>query len=127
MSENFNQKPQSPQLLKKVEIPDGVRLHMAVPADLLYFEGHFSNVPVVPGVCQIKWVVEAIQQHFQHKLSISNMEAVKFFNLLFPGQEFDMELRQKNNKWLYHLTSMGKNIARGRIVEAVSQGTQEPA
>jgi len=127
VTENLKQRPRSPVILKKSLIEEGFSLHLLVPQDLLYFEGHFKHTPVVPGVCQIKWVVEALMEHTGRKVGIASMEAVKFFNLLFPGQEFNMEVRHRKEKWHYHLTSNGKNIARGRILETVPQGKNQQA
>lgn len=126
MSDTLNQRPQSPVLNKKSLLDDGFSLQLTVPPDLIYFDGHFTDVPVVPGVCQVKWVVDALQEHTGAPLKIESMEAVKFFNLLFPGQAFIMNVRRKGEKWHYHLTSNGKNIARGRIVTPSLRGQTTP-
>ena len=48
---------------------DGQREHLtlrfALPASTRYFEGHFPEVPLLPGVVQIGWAVEFGRQYFE--------------------------------------------------------------
>lgn len=119
-------RPKSPTLLQKeVLATDHIRLHYQVPSNLLYFEGHFKNAPVVAGVVQLQWVAEAIAEHLGETLTTTGMEAVKFHQLLFPDQvfELDLQFKRERHKFIYKITSGGATIASGRFVtEEVADG-----
>ncbi len=67
-------------------------LHLKVPERLAYFEGHFPQHPVVPGIVQLRWVVEAASEWLKRPLTVRRMEAIKFKNLLLPGRPFSLEI-----------------------------------
>ncbi len=109
----------SPELLEKDTIEDSLHLHYRVPEDLIYFEGHFDKTPVVAGVVQLKWIHDAILEHFQWTIDPAGMEAVKFHQLLLPGDTFLMTLRcdKQRSKWIFLLKSGPGKIASGRIID----------
>ena len=108
----------SPLLLDNSQENDIRVLRYKVPDNLVYLEGHFPQAAVVPGVCQIKWVVDAIKEITGQQPITERMEAVKFHRLLFPGQEFEMFLRfdGAKHKWHYHMTCEDQKVASGRLI-----------
>ncbi len=68
-------------------------LALRIPEGLAYFTGHFDKVPVVPGVAQIQWAVYFARQRLRANGPFSHMEAVKFKELLLPGQRLELVLR----------------------------------
>lgn len=110
----------APIILREEIGSERILLHCKVPVDLHYFQGHFADVAVVPGVCQLKWIMDAIDHYFGRKPVMTGMEAVKFHQLLFPGDEFLMEIKRGANgqKWAYHLSSGPRKIASGRVLDA---------
>lgn len=82
-----------PNLLDTQTKPDGVILRLSIPKNLAYFDGHFDEIAVVPGVVQIQWAVHYARQFLSLDLTFSHMEAVKFKELLLPGQELQLSLR----------------------------------
>jgi 3-hydroxymyristoyl/3-hydroxydecanoyl-(acyl carrier protein) dehydratase len=63
----------------------GVRLQLNVPADLLYFDGHFPEVPLLPGVVQITWAIELARKHLRAIGTFKALSAVKFTRVIQPG------------------------------------------
>lgn len=110
--------PTAPIHLKAEPIDAGRILHLQVPDDLYYLQGHFPEAPVVAGVCQLQWVVKAIEAYCGEPVHIMAMEAVKFHRLLCPGQSFCLEITfdRQIGKWLYSLYSADKKFASGRLV-----------
>ena len=102
---------------------DHVLLQCRVPPDLFYFQGHFANISVVPGVCQIKWVVDTIDRCFNRKIALAGMEAVKFHQLLTPGDLFTIDIKRgaQGRKWVYSITSGDLKIAAGRLVDRIEE------
>jgi 3-hydroxymyristoyl/3-hydroxydecanoyl-(acyl carrier protein) dehydratase len=82
-----------PDLLEKKPTADGVVLALRIPEGLAYFTGHFDEIPIVPGVAQIQWAVHYGRQYLGVSQTFSHMEAVKFKELLMPGQHVQLDLR----------------------------------
>src|SRR6266446_6262259 len=112
--------PTEPVLLAQEITDTGCVLHCKVPENLYYLTGHFPQVPVVPGVCQLCWVIKSIEAYSGSPLHIMAMEAVKFHHMLFPGQAFFLEMKfdQKTSKWMYRLFSDEQTFASGRLLVA---------
>ncbi|WP_328188638.1 AMP-binding protein [Marinobacter sp. OP 3.4] len=73
-----------------------VTLRIRVQQELAYFQGHFPEVPVLPGVVQVHWA-----EHFARSLlgddlpsraRFRRMEVVKFQQVIQPGQEVTVVL-----------------------------------
>lgn len=90
--------PRDPLLVNESRKPGGdsgseqVTLRFVVPRDLAYFSGHYDAFPLVPGVVQIHWVMRSIARVLGRTATATGMEAVKFKNVLRPGQAFTMTL-----------------------------------
>jgi predicted hotdog family 3-hydroxylacyl-ACP dehydratase len=61
---------------------------LRVPADLPCLEGHFPGLPVLPGLAQLRWAVEAAAFLRGAPFVPTRIEALKFRELLRPGEEF---------------------------------------
>ena len=69
-------------------------LKLHIPDNLIYFNGHFDQYPVVPGVAQIDWAASYIQRLMDKKtFFIERIEALKFINPLRPDDTCWMELQ----------------------------------
>lgn len=110
-------KPTKPIIIDRERTASGCLLRLRVPENLAYVEGHFCQLGVVPGVCQLKWVIEEIEDFRGKKGVVTSMEALKFHNLLCPMQEFSMEfgLNSKTDKWSYRLFHGERKISSGRL------------
>jgi 3-hydroxymyristoyl/3-hydroxydecanoyl-(acyl carrier protein) dehydratase len=69
-----------------------VLLELTVPADLLYFDGHFDVAPVLPGVVQVDWAIRYGQQHFGRAGSFAGIQTLKFQQMIRPEQPVRLEL-----------------------------------
>ena len=112
--------PTEPVLLAHEVTPTGYVLHCEVPDNLYYLTGHFPQVPVVPGVCQLRWVIKSIETYSGSPVHITAMEAVKFHHILFPGQAYFLEMKfdRQASKWVYRLFSEEQTFASGRLLVA---------
>lgn len=82
-----------PLLLDIQTTADEANLTLRIPENLAYFDGHFDEIAVVPGVVQIQWAVHYARQYLGLDKTFSHMDAVKFKELLLPGQQLQLELR----------------------------------
>jgi acyl-CoA synthetase (AMP-forming)/AMP-acid ligase II/3-hydroxymyristoyl/3-hydroxydecanoyl-(acyl carrier protein) dehydratase len=64
-----------------------------IGADLLVFDGHFPQAPLVPGVAQIDWAVALGRRCFDMPLLFSQAEALKFQRPIQPGMRIELTLQ----------------------------------
>ncbi len=80
-----------PVLLEERRGERSLTRRLRVPADLAFLDGHFPGRPIVAGVVQIHWVMQAARELAPEPRARA-LEAVRFRDLLLPGQEFTLEL-----------------------------------
>ena len=68
-------------------------LALRVPLDLIYFPGHFPQAPILPGAVQVSWALAFAATRLGTPLRCHVMEALKFQQLLRPGDRADLTLR----------------------------------
>jgi len=95
-------KPTLPEVLG-CEMGEGeVRLALQIPEDLLYFDGHFDSVPILPGVVQVHWAQHLARSYlpvpFAEAGRFDGMERIKFQQLLRPGMRVDLLLQVDADK-----------------------------
>lgn len=81
-----------------VEAPSAT-LNIEVP-ESPWFDGHFPNQPVLPGIAMVLWAKAAFEEHLNTQVS-SDVPRMKFRSLVRPGAELQLRL------------SMGRRLAFG--------------
>lgn len=115
---DVNQRPTHPQVLKVEHTESGYLLHLSIPDDLLYLEGHFPQMPIVAGVCQLKWVIDYIQTYTGAPLQITAFKDIKFLRPLFPNQSCVMELIYVPHEpsWRYQIYANTQRFSSGSLL-----------
>ncbi len=113
-------KPSLPIVLSSQDNDGGIVLTLKVPRDLRYFDGHFDQSPILPGVVQLQWAERYARERFQLNGDFVRLEALKFQKIATPGITLTLELSfsEKNKKILFKYTSSVGQHASGRIVLA---------
>jgi 3-hydroxymyristoyl/3-hydroxydecanoyl-(acyl carrier protein) dehydratase len=98
--------------------PPEAELTLEIPADLEYFRGHFDGAPVVPGVVQLKWAIEAARRHLQAGGELAGMEALKFQHVLTPGAVVTLTLKwvAADRKLYFSYDSATARFSSGRLL-----------
>lgn len=94
-------------------------LEFRLDSELPYFEGHFPQMPVLPGVVQLDWAVAWAREYLQFAsgLPVRQLEVLKFQQLMLPGMQIQLELiRKDDHKCLFSYRSDKGQHASGRIV-----------
>lgn len=92
-------------LLLDEQQQDGIwTLALQVPIDLVYFPGHFPQAPVLPGAVQIAWALAFATARLGTPVRCHEMEALKFQQLLRPGDRADLTLRHDKTRHKLHFT-----------------------
>ena len=95
-----------------------VTLQLRVPEDLLYFEGHFPETPILPGVAQVNWALELGRRYLPLPPDCTGMQALKFQRVIVPGATVSLELEHDMQKsaLAFRLHSADGQHASGRIL-----------
>lgn len=71
---------------------DRVNLRFVVPPALVYFEGHFPECPLLPGVVQVGWAVEFARRHIPFEGRFRSLASVKFTRVIQPDETIALRL-----------------------------------
>lgn len=86
-----------PLIESLVHVENGVELELSVTEDLSYFEGHFPEQAVLPGVIQVHWVGELAGKLFSDQnISIgyfSELKSLKFNSMVLPNTKLNLKLQ----------------------------------
>lgn len=107
-----------PAVLEQRVTPPTAELLLEIPHDLEYFAGHFPGAPVVAGVVQLKWAVEAAQRHLGASGALARMENLKFQSVLVPGAKATLKLEwaAAGHKLYFSYTHEGQRFSSGRLL-----------
>jgi 3-hydroxymyristoyl/3-hydroxydecanoyl-(acyl carrier protein) dehydratase len=111
-------------LLLSEQQRDGLwTLALRVPVDLVYFPGHFPQAPVLPGAVQIAWALTYAATRLGTPAHCHNMEALKFQQLLRPGDRADLTLHHDAARNKLHFTYRhgDKAYSSGRLAWSATQ------
>jgi len=92
-TETFSDPATAPQVLSTTRLDDTVTVQLQVPHDLRWFEGHFPEVALLPGVVQTTWVVEFARRYFKLPPQFRSMSNMKFMRFIMPGTRLSLHLR----------------------------------
>ena len=107
-----------PVVIQKRGTPPEAELDLAIPVDLDYCRGHFPNAPVVPGVVQVKWAIDAARRHLGAGGEVVGVEALKFQRVLLPGAFATLTLTwvAQAHKLSFSYRSDGSGLSSGRLL-----------
>ncbi|MDX1693952.1 MAG: hypothetical protein R3208_09315 [Ketobacteraceae bacterium] len=107
-----------PNIINKNSQANAVRLTLQVPGNLAYFDGHFDQASILPGVVQVKWAEHFGRQFFPLPGSFQRLETLKFQQVIVPDTTIELELsNQPDPKKLYFTYFVNhKKVSSGRIV-----------
>ena len=90
---------------------------ICLPENLLYFQGHFPEEPILPGVVQIHWAMLLGQRLLNSSKKFIGMSQIKFHMPAKPGDELDVFLDWNLEKSLlcFRYSLAKKVVSSGRI------------
>lgn len=114
----LDERPRLPHMQVLARADLRVELSINVPANLLYFDGHFSQAPILPGVVQVDWAIAYGRQYFDLPPRFQAINALKFQHVIQPDRAITLELihdTQKNSLNFRYFSASGAH-ASGRIL-----------
>ncbi|SMS00123.1 (3R)-hydroxymyristoyl-ACP dehydratase [Vibrio mangrovi] len=87
-----------PTLLTTDIQSDSVTLALSLDADIVYFSGHFTQFPLLPGVTQIDWAVHYAREYLNLSGLFQGIEVVKFQEPIYPNTQVILTLEWDESK-----------------------------
>ncbi len=106
------------ELISVSETDGEFSLELKAPPNLIYFDGHFDDFPVLPGVCQLRWADEYAQRFLSLPQGsfCEDVLKLKFTSPIRPGQILSLVLSQKAHRVSFSFVSAGKKFSSGVLV-----------
>jgi len=82
-----------PEIRAENMVEDSYIIQAVIPKNLLYFDGHFADNPVLPGVVQVNWASVMGRRAFSISGTFKQLEVIKFQQLFFPLDEITITLK----------------------------------
>ena len=111
-------RPRMPQVQLLEQTEQRLVFEVTVPATLFYLDGHFSRVPVLPGVVQVDWAIHYARQYFHLAGPFRAIHNLKFQNIIRAESPVQLELIhdvQKGALQFRYFSDAGQH-ASGRIL-----------
>lgn len=108
----------APAELSLEERERGCELLLWVDRNCPYFEGHFPQGPVLPGVAQIKWAQDLAAHYLGITGHFSGMQTIKFKEIVQPNATVRLELSYDNAREClqFRYTSASGEHSQGRLL-----------
>ncbi len=83
---------------KGIEQIDGMfKTRVQVPADSIWFDGHFPEIAILPGVAQLDIVVKVLSIALEMPVRVKAVNRVRFKQAIMPGESIEVQIRPKDN------------------------------
>lgn len=84
-----------PEIIDSIaEGETNLTLSLSIPAELIFFQGHFPNAPILPGVVQLDWALYFAHQFFHIKREeFLHIDQLKFTQVIKPNATLFLELK----------------------------------
>lgn len=88
------------QIREKTE--SSILLDLYVPKELIYFQGHFDEVAILPGVCQLDLAIFYAQNYFNiEKSDIVAVDQIKFTKIIKPETYITLALKLEGKRLFF--------------------------
>ncbi len=107
-----------PDILMDHQLDGERHLRLKMPENLLYFDGHFDQASILPGVVQLQWAVHFGREFFGIDGEFCRLEAIKYQHVVEPLDEVSLYLSNKpdTSKLYFRFVDENRAFSSGRIV-----------
>ena len=74
-----------------------ITARVTVPADSVWFEGHFPGAPVLPGIAQLAMVVQILCEVLKKPVSVTDVSRVRFKQAIMPAEPVEVQITPREN------------------------------
>lgn len=107
--------PELPTIESSVAINDEHRLTFTVAPTSVYFQGHFTDLPVLAGVVQVTWAIHLAHRYLDTPLNIRSLSKLKFSKPVFGGDPLELLLALPDERLRFSLLRNGDRCTSGEV------------
>ncbi len=95
-----------------------VTLELRILPSIRFFEGHFPDHPVLPGVAQIYWAESFARHYFSDLGEFTRLENIKFHSIIVPNTQIFLLLnyQPEKRKITFTYSTNEKKYSSGRLL-----------
>lgn len=107
-----------PEVLHVQHDADVLTFTLRLQPDLFWFEGHFPELAILPGVAQVNWVMAFASRDFPQMGTFHGIEVLKFQKPLFPREQVELRIEWlKEKQRLVFSYQVGQQVASsGKVI-----------
>ncbi|MGF6481684.1 AMP-binding protein [Paraburkholderia sp. JPY419] len=106
------------EVLAETRVGNTLHFVLRVPPSLQHFAGHFSGLPILPGVVQVDWAARLAAGHWPRVRAVASVDRLKFMAPVTPGAVLELTLaydaERRRVQFAYRLD--GRECASGVLV-----------
>jgi len=118
-TERIDDNPLWYTLIGSKNIPDGdeISARFRVNSDSPWFEGHFPDDPVLPGIAQLGMVIDLISSAESQKISLTGLSRGKFKRIVRPDDLLEINAckNSKKKQYTFKITCTNEEVCTGII------------
>jgi 3-hydroxyacyl-[acyl-carrier-protein] dehydratase len=81
--------------ISPAETDDTITARGVVPPGSTWFDGHFPEDPILPGVAQLAMVVDVLKKTLDRAVTVTRLSRIRFKSAIHPGDEVTVEIKTK--------------------------------
>ena len=89
--------PRAPERMAVQREDHVLEMRLRIPWDLSFLDGHFPGTPLVAGVVQVHFVMQALEELLGQAPVPERLEALKFHDVLKPGDEAQLRVSLRDD------------------------------
>ena len=89
---------------------------VSVPADSIWYQGHFPGDPLLPGIAQLDLVLETIRREQEKPVRLTGLKRIRFKRIIRPDEPIDITVDpvpEKPGTYRFHLAVDGETACSG--------------
>ncbi len=95
--------------------PESARLRIEIAASLPFFDGHFPQAKILPGVAQLDITIRFARELFALPPDFAGAENLKFLDWIGPDSTIELELAKQEDAIAFRIDSAKGRHASGRL------------
>ena len=113
----FNRNISAPLIFDKKITGDSAEIKIAFPGHSNFFNGHFPDVPVLPGVVQLLFAHYLAQDIFDIKLNDKKIKKIKFSRVIKPDRKILLKFKNNEKSLDFTFTDGEKPFSSGTFLK----------
>ena len=95
----------------------GIEARIRIPADSPWFDGHFPEAPILPGVAQLGLIHDLLCRAIHRRLPVARVSRVRFKQMIRPDQRLTVAVQKADNSGSHRFRISGEQglISTGQL------------